>query len=115
MYDTYFCWPMHGAGWYCDYTGAPGAAGVTTVSDVAFKGSTVFKNNSWGALYVAAPVIVEFPGMLEVSSNRKGDLGAGRTNADSGTEDYGFAIEYGGGFEARKGARLLFNRPTVFR
>jgi hypothetical protein len=109
VFDKHLCDGGHGV-LYCVFTGPPGAAGVTTVSDVTFKGSTVFKNNSWGTLYAAAPVTVTFAGPLSVLNNTK-DLFK--------TYDGGFwgdrAPVYGAGLYATNRARLVFGGRTSFK
>lgn len=83
------------------------------MSDVIFKGSTLFTNNSWGALYIAAPVTVSFQGPLAVVNNTKHLFGV-----------YDFerleisnliAPVVGAGFYASNGARLLFGGRTMFK
>lgn len=113
VHDTYLCWPQMGAGWFCSLTGPQGAADVTTVSDVTFKGSTVFQNNSWGALFAAGPITVEFQGTLGVIGDSKRNFSDGGPN--SGSEDYGVVGEEGGGIEAAAGARLVCKGATTFR
>lgn len=108
--DKHFCDGGHGV-LYCVFTGPPGAAGVTTVSDVTFKGSTMFRNNSWGALYAAAPVNVVFQGTLGVVGNTK-DL----FNPNDYLGIWGdSAPVYGAGFYASNGARLLFGGRSSFK
>jgi hypothetical protein len=107
VFDSWGCEDIRG--WFCWFGDSPGAAGVTTASNVTFKGSTSFKRNSWGALYVAAPVTVTFEGAVVVADNTK-ELGYG-TESDNG--DY--TSQFGGGLYASAGARLLFSGSATFR
>jgi hypothetical protein len=70
VYSTFGCDVLTSHAW-CYYMGPPGAAGLSTVSDVVFKGRTVFKNNTWGALYVSSPVNISFLGKVDVVDNSK--------------------------------------------
>jgi hypothetical protein len=108
IYDTWGC--VEDRGWICFFTGPPGAAGVTTASNVTFKGSTVFKRNDWGALYVAQPVTVLFEGGVLVADNTK-DL---KYRDDEGFGD-DYTSEGGSGLHALDGAHLLFAGAAVFR
>jgi hypothetical protein len=110
VYDTWNC----DGGFFddnmiCVFTGSPGAAGVTTVSNVTFKGSTVFKHNSWGALYVASPVTITFEGGVLVADNTKNISYRGDTSGDINTP------QYGAGLHASGGAHLLCLEGAVFR
>jgi hypothetical protein len=102
---------MESRGWICYFTGPPGAAGVTTASDVIFKGSTVFKRNDWGALFVASPRIVSFEGDVIVADNTK-QLD---TDEHQGSTLNGFAPAGGAGLYASDGAQLLFAGAAEFR
>jgi hypothetical protein len=78
------------------------------VSNVTFKGSTVFRRNSWGALYVASPVTVTFEGGVVVADNTKE------------VHEHGFwgeiqASQYGAGLQASGGAQLVFLGSAEFR
>jgi hypothetical protein len=95
----------------CYFTGPAGAAGVTTASNVTFKGSTTFKNNSWGALYVASPVTVAFEGAVVVADNTK-NIGLGVSSTPWLDQQ---APLYGAGLYAAAGAHLLFLQSAVFR
>lgn len=101
VYNTWGC--ENQREWFCSFTGPPGAAGVTTASNATFSGSTVFRRNSWGALYVASPVTVTFEGKLVVADNTKRLWGQGFEY-----DEDNFATEYGAGLIASGGARLLF-------
>ncbi|KAF6254129.1 hypothetical protein COO60DRAFT_1462864 [Scenedesmus sp. NREL 46B-D3] len=101
VYNTWGC--ENQREWFCSFTGPPGAAGVTTASNATFSGSTVFRRNSWGALYVASPVTVTFEGKLVVADNTKRLWGQGFEY-----DEDNFTTEYGAGLIASGGARLLF-------
>jgi hypothetical protein len=110
IHDKHFCEGGHGVR-NCVFTGPAGAAGITTVSDVTFKGSTMFYNNSWGALYVAAPVTVAFQGTLGVVSNTK-DLYNPNDYYGAWGES---APYYGAGMYASNGAHLLLGGRALFK
>jgi hypothetical protein len=110
VYDTWNCdGGFSDDNMICVFTGSPGAAGVTTVSNVTFKGSTVFKHNSWGALYVASPVTITFEGGVLVADNTKNISNRGDTWGDIDTP------QYGAGLHASGGAHLLCLEGAVFR
>jgi hypothetical protein len=109
VYDTWRC--MYARGWICYFSGPAGAAGVTTASDVTFKGSTVFKRNDWGALFVASPRAVSFEGDVIVADNTK-QLD---TSNHQGSAPTGLAPAGGAGLHASDGALLLFSGAAVFR
>jgi hypothetical protein len=68
----------------CHIVIASGAADVTFVSNVTFKGLTVLRRNSWGALCVASPVTVTFEGGVVVADNTR-DVYERATWADNRT------------------------------
>jgi hypothetical protein len=100
-------------GWVCYFTGPPGAAGVTTASNVTFKGSTVFKRNDWGAVFVTSPITVLFEGDVIVADNTKQLYEGGYQNtaptADSAVVQWTPASAGGAGMYASGGAHLLAN------
>uniref|UniRef100_A0A383VSW0 Right handed beta helix domain-containing protein n=1 Tax=Tetradesmus obliquus TaxID=3088 RepID=A0A383VSW0_TETOB len=107
VYDTWGC--DENRGWFCYFLGPPGAAGVTTASNVTFKGSTVFRRNSWGALYAASPVTVTFEGSLLVADNTKQPAYRNAMAFDDLTSTDG------AGLFASGAAHLLFLGAAVFR
>jgi hypothetical protein len=107
VYDTWGC--ENNRGWLCYFTGPPGAAGVTARSNITFKGSTVFRRNSWGALYVVSPVTVSFEGGLVVADNTK------RPAISRNEMGEYLASTDGAGVFASAAAHLQFFGAAVFR
>jgi hypothetical protein len=134
IYNTFEC--DSSMGWSCYFTGPPGAAGLSTVSNAVLKGRTIFRNNTWGAVYVASPVTVAFQGSLEVSGNTKnignpfGRRRLHRTADAAAAADVMPAVAapqtavpqdgaangptYGAGIFASGGARLTFAGVSTF-
>jgi hypothetical protein len=112
VFDSWGCLLDPDNYWWCYFAGPAGAAGVTTASDVTFKGFTTLKNNTWGALYAASPITVTFEGAVVVADNTK-EIGDG--DAPSSTWRDQETPKYGAGMYAAAGAHLLFLGSAVFK
>jgi hypothetical protein len=127
IYTTFECDTL--MTWSCYFTGPAGAAGLSTVSNAVFRGKTVFRNNTWGSVYVASPITIAFQGSLQISSNTK-NLGNAvrrrRLHAAAGValagadpqsvmpqESFANGPVYGAGIFAAAGAHIFFSGITT--